>query len=169
MATSRRVPEFVRSKDAILLHCLCWHQILESCHRRVRGVSHAVRMAVREYHQIAFREQERLVYPFHAEPAFSFRDNMEASNLPTFQGPLDTFNKADDYLEALKKLASIIQRIDLKKVFVDGDDVCVLYDMVTNTPAGTAFIAEWYQVKGGKITALRAVFDARPFAALFGR
>jgi len=91
------------------------------------------------------------------------QDNM------TFEGPFDTFNKADDYLEATRRLASIIQRIDLKKVFVDGDDVCVLYNMVTNTPAGTAFIAEWYQVKGGKIAALRAVFDARPFAALFGR
>jgi len=91
------------------------------------------------------------------------QDNM------TFQGPLDTFTTADEYLESLKKLASIVQRIDLKKVFVDGDDVCVLYDMVTSTPAGTAFIAEWYQVKGGKIAALRVVFDARPFAALFGR
>jgi SnoaL-like protein len=91
------------------------------------------------------------------------QDNM------TFQGPFDTFSKADDYLESLRRLASIIQRIDLKKVFVDGDDVCVLYDMVTNTPAGTAFIVEWYQVKGGKIASLRAVFDARPFAALFGR
>jgi ketosteroid isomerase-like protein len=87
----------------------------------------------------------------------------------TFQGPFDTFTTADQYLEATKRLASIIQRIDLKKVFVDGDDICVLYDMVTNTPAGTAFIAEWYQVKDGKIAALRAVFDARPFAALFGR
>jgi hypothetical protein len=87
----------------------------------------------------------------------------------TFQGPFDTFNKAADYLEAIKKLASIIQRIDLKKVFVEDNDVCVLYDMVTNTPAGTAFIAEWYQIKGGKIAAFRAVFDARPFAALFGR
>jgi hypothetical protein len=86
----------------------------------------------------------------------------------TFKGPFDTFNTADQYLEATRRLASIIQRIDLKKVFVDGDDVCVLYDMVTNTPAGTAFIAEWYQVKGGKIATLRAVFDARPFAALFG-
>jgi hypothetical protein len=91
------------------------------------------------------------------------QDNM------TFQGPLDTFTTADDYLESLRRLASIIQRIDLKKVFVDGEDVCVLYDMVTNTPAGTAFIAEWYQVSGGKIAALRVVFDARPFAALFGR
>ncbi len=85
-----------------------------------------------------------------------------------FQGPFDTFNSADEYLEAVKKLASIIQRIDLKKVFVDGEDVCVLYDMVTNTPAGTAFIAEWYQITGGRIASLRAVFDARPFAALFG-
>lgn len=86
-----------------------------------------------------------------------------------FEGPLDTFNKADDYLAATKKLSSIIQRVDLKKVFFDGNDVCVLYDMVTNTPAGTAFIAEWYQVKGGKIAYVRAVFDARPFAAMFGR
>jgi len=91
------------------------------------------------------------------------QDNM------TFQGPFDTFDTADQYLAATKRLASIIQRIDLKKVFVDGNDVCVLYDMVTNTPAGTAFIGEWYQVKDGKIAALRAVFDARPFAALFGR
>ena len=86
-----------------------------------------------------------------------------------FYGPIDTFNQADDYLAASKRLANIIQRIDVKKVFVDGNDVCVLYDMVTNTPAGTAFIAEWYQVSGGKIAALHAVFDARPFAALFGR
>ncbi len=86
----------------------------------------------------------------------------------SFQGPFDTFNTADQYLEAIRRLHTIIQRVDLKKVFVDGDDVCVLYDMVTNTPAGTAFIAEWYHVKGGKIASLRAVFDARPFAAMFG-
>jgi hypothetical protein len=85
-----------------------------------------------------------------------------------FEGPIDTFDKADDYLAANKRLSSIIQRIDLKKIFVDGNDVCVLYNMVTNTPAGTAFIAEWYQIKGGKIAYIRAVFDARPFAAMFG-
>jgi hypothetical protein len=86
-----------------------------------------------------------------------------------FQGPLDTFHKADDYVASIKKLASIIQRVDVKKVFADGQDVCVLYDMVTNTPAGTAFIVEWYQIRGDKIGSLRVVFDARPFAAMFGR
>ncbi len=86
-----------------------------------------------------------------------------------FNGPIDSFNTADAYIATSKQLAKIVQRIDLKKIFADGEDVCVLYDMVTNTPAGTAFIAEWYQVRGGKIASLRAVFDARPFAAMFGR
>ncbi len=98
---------------------------------------------------------------------FASARNLMQDNM-IFEGPLDTFNKADDYLTANKKLSSIIQRVDLKKVFVDDDDVCVLYEMVTNTPAGTAFIAEWYQVKGGKIAYMRAVFDVRPFAAMFG-
>ena len=86
-----------------------------------------------------------------------------------FQGPIETLNKADDYVASISKLANIIQRTEVKKVFADGNDVCVLYDMVTDTPAGTAFIVEWYQVRGDKIGSLRAVFDARPFAAMFGR
>lgn len=90
---------------------------------------------------------------------FNSARNLMQDNM-VFEGPLDTFNKADDFLATYKNLATIIQRIDLKKVFVDGDDVCVLYEMVTNTPAGTAFIAEWYQVKGDKIASVRALFDA---------
>jgi len=85
----------------------------------------------------------------------------------SFRGPIDTFQKPEPYLEALKRLHPIIQRIDILKMFADGNDVCVLYDMVTNTPIGTAFICEWYQVKGDKISSVRVVFDARPFAAMF--
>jgi len=55
----------------------------------------------------------------------------------------------------------------MKKTFVDGDDVCLLYDMITSTPAGTAFICEWYHVKGEKIASIRVVFDATPFASMW--
>ena len=75
----------------------------------------------------------------------------------------------DPYLESLRKLHHIIERVNVQKMFADGDDVCLLYDMVTNTPAGTAFIAEWHQVRKGKIRAIRVVFDARPFAAMFAK
>jgi hypothetical protein len=87
----------------------------------------------------------------------------------SFRGPIETFDRPEPYLESLKKLQSIIQRIEVRRTFADAGDVCVLYDMVTNTPAGTAFIAEWYQVRSGRIAAIRVVFDARPFAAMFAK
>ena len=74
----------------------------------------------------------------------------------TFQGPIDTFHQADDYLESLKRLASIIQRIDVKRVFAEGDDVCVLYEMVTNTPAG-----KWYLYGGAVCAAIGVVASFR--------
>ena len=61
----------------------------------------------------------------------------------------------------------MVQRVDVEKVFVDGNDVCTLYDLVTNTPAGTSFVSEWFQVKNDRIGSIRVVFDARPFAAMF--
>ena len=85
----------------------------------------------------------------------------------SFRGPIDTFHEPEPYLEALKKLQPITQRIDILKMFADGNDVCVLGDMVTNTPIGTAFSCEWYQVKGDKISSVRVVFDARPWAPMF--
>jgi hypothetical protein len=87
----------------------------------------------------------------------------------SFRGPLDAFDQPEPYLAALAKLHPIVERIEVKKMFTDGDDVCVLYDMVTRTPAGTAFIAEWLHVRSGKIASIRTVFDARPFAAMFGK
>jgi hypothetical protein len=87
----------------------------------------------------------------------------------TFHGPLDQFDRPEPYLEALQKLGPIVERIEVRKLFADGEDVCMLYDMVTRSPAGSAFIAEWLKVKAGRIAAIRTVFDARPFAAMFGK
>ena len=87
----------------------------------------------------------------------------------SFVGPFENFQRPEPYLEALGKLHHIVERVEPRKTFVDGDDVCLLYDMVTNTPAGTAFICEWYHVRGDKIASVRAVFDARPFAPMFNR
>jgi len=86
-----------------------------------------------------------------------------------FHGPIDTFHRADDYMTAIQRLSSIIQRIEPRKTFVDGQDVCFIYDMVTNTPAGTAPIAEWYRVAGDRIKAINVFFDARPFAPATAR
>jgi ketosteroid isomerase-like protein len=79
-----------------------------------------------------------------------------------FQGPIDTFDNADDYVAALQRLAPMVQGVNKHKVVSDGDDVVVLFDLLT--PMGQAPVAEWYRVRGDRIDAVRAYFDARPFA-----
>jgi hypothetical protein len=90
------------------------------------------------------------------------QDNLE------FRGPIDAFHKADDYLHAIQKLSAIVEGVDILKVFEDGNEVSVFCDLKTKT-VGTAFVAEWYKVKDGKIASVRVVFDARPFAAMFAK
>ena len=84
-----------------------------------------------------------------------------------FRGPFESFERADDFFGSLRQVGGgLLKRADKKKVFVDGDDVCVIYDFVTDTPAGTSPTAEWYRVRDGKIAEIRVFFDTRPFAAL---
>ena len=84
----------------------------------------------------------------------------------SFEGPIDTFSDADSYLSSLRQLSQIVTGVDKEKVFVDGDDVCVFYDLHT-APVPSARTAEWYRVRDGRIAAVKVVFDARPFAAMF--
>ena len=84
----------------------------------------------------------------------------------SFQGPFDTFDRPEPYLEALRRLAGVVKSVEMKRVFADGDDVCLLYEM-TADKVGTTFIAEWHHVRDGQIAAIRVVFDARPWAPLF--
>ena len=83
-----------------------------------------------------------------------------------FEGPIDTFDDADSYMASLTQLSGIVTGAEKLKVFVDGDDACIVYDLKT-APVPTARTAEWYRVSDGKISWVTAVFDARPFAPLF--
>ena len=84
----------------------------------------------------------------------------------SFEGPIDSFSDADSYLASLRQLAQIVTGVEKLKVFVDGEDVCVIYDLKT-APVPTARTCEWYRVRDGKVASVSVVFDARPFAPLF--
>src|SRR5919108_1248747 len=84
----------------------------------------------------------------------------------SFEGPIDTFNDADSYLASLQQLSGIVTGAEKQKVFVDGDDVCVIYDLKT-APVPSSRTCDWYRVRDGRIASVSVVFDARPFAPLF--
>lgn len=81
-----------------------------------------------------------------------------------FRGPLDSFHKADDYVAALRRLQPMIEGVDVKRVFAEGDDVVILCDLRFKPPMPTMYVVEWYGVRGNKITRVQVVFDPRPMA-----
>ena len=83
-----------------------------------------------------------------------------------FEGPFESFERADDYVTAIQKLFGIVESIEIRHSSADGDQSVVLYDMITSTPAGTQLVCEWYGVEGEQIAWIRAVFDTAPFAFL---
>jgi ketosteroid isomerase-like protein len=92
-------------------------------------------------------------------------DEVEALLAPEvqFRGPSVTRTSAADYLGALKRLGAIHVRNDVKRVFVDGDEVCVIYDFVTDTPAGALPTIEWLRFDGGRIRSIDLYYDQLPW------
>jgi SnoaL-like domain len=82
-----------------------------------------------------------------------------------FKGVLGPLNSADAYFSDMKRMRL---KYEIKKAFVNGDDVCLLYDLIM---FGVNFFGcGWYHVAGGKINSLRVeVFDPRPVLRLAGR
>jgi ketosteroid isomerase-like protein len=84
----------------------------------------------------------------------------------SFVGPIESFSDADSYVASLRQLSGIVTGAEKQKLFVDGDDVCVIYDLKT-APVPSSRTCEWYRVRDGKIASVSVVFDARPFAPMF--
>ena len=95
-------------------------------------------------------------------------DRLEAMLAPDlqFRGPSMTRTSAAEVLGALKRLGAIHVRNDVKRVFVDGDEACVIYDFVTDTQAGALPTIEWLRFEGDRIRAIDLYYDRMPWQAV---
>lgn len=74
-----------------------------------------------------------------------------------FIGVLGSRNGAEEYFADMRKMKL---KYHIKKVFENGDDVCLLYDL--DISGISIFGCGWYHVRNGKIDTLQVVFDPRP-------
>ncbi|MEC5146089.1 nuclear transport factor 2 family protein [Chitinophaga sp. 212800010-3] len=75
----------------------------------------------------------------------------------TFTGVLGTRNGADVYTEEIKQMKL---KYDVKKAFEDENDVCLWYNILIGNQS--VFSSGWYQLKNGKISSFKVLFDPRP-------
>ncbi|MBV9175296.1 MAG: nuclear transport factor 2 family protein [Chloroflexi bacterium] len=92
---------------------------------------------------------------------FSAARNFLADDL-RFQGPIDQFERADDFVKTISGLYAMVQGVEHQAIIAEGENVAWFY--VLKTPVANAPVAEWHTVRDGKIVQIRAYFDAQPFA-----
>ena len=70
-----------------------------------------------------------------------------------------TLRGAEAFIGGFRRLTPIILRNEIRKLFVDGDEACVIYDFVTDTPAGAVVSVEYLKVRNGRIASSLLVFE----------
>ena len=85
-----------------------------------------------------------------------------------FQGSIDTFRKADDFVVALTMFQKMLRGVNLIQSFFSESGAALLYDCDTMSPAGVLRTAEFFTVTDSKIKSIRLVFDATELRKLMG-
>jgi hypothetical protein len=85
-----------------------------------------------------------------------------------FKGSIDTFQKADDFVGALKRFQSMLRGVKLLKSFFEPNGAALLYDCDTVTPVGVIRTAEFFSTLSGKICEIQLIFDASELRKLLG-
>lgn len=83
----------------------------------------------------------------------------------SFRGPFMQLNSAAEFVGALQRLAPILVRNDVRRVFAEGDAACIFYDFVTDTESGAVPTVEFLTFRDDKIAEIEILFDRMQFAA----
>ena len=74
-----------------------------------------------------------------------------------FVGVMGARDGGDTHIADMQKMKF---KYTTQKMFVDGADVSVFYDI--NMEAATIFCSGWYQLQHNKINSIKVIFDPRP-------
>jgi hypothetical protein len=85
-----------------------------------------------------------------------------------FEGPVLTANDRAEFLAGASGLGPIVRGCEMHRQWVDGEEVCSVYDFKIETAVGAGSIpmAEWSVVRDGKLVSSRLLFDTAAMAAL---
>ncbi|HZD03210.1 MAG TPA: nuclear transport factor 2 family protein [Actinomycetes bacterium] len=86
----------------------------------------------------------------------------------SFNGPILQAAGKAEFLAGSGTAAAIARGCHIHRQWVDGDEVCSIYDFAVETPAGAGSIpmAEWCVVRDGRLVSSRLLFDTAAMAAL---
>jgi hypothetical protein len=89
-------------------------------------------------------------------PPLDTLPGVQASDVElSFRGPAASVNGADNYMKASAHPVGAVKSIDIHRLLVDGSDAAAFYDLHIDHPVDSITIADWYQLEGDRICAIR--------------
>lgn len=86
----------------------------------------------------------------------------------SYRSPLSRFDHADAFVRDISRIGPILEGIDCRKSFYDGNEVCSILDFKTRMDTlQVTPVVHWATVEGDKIICIETFFDAREYAKLF--
>ena len=88
----------------------------------------------------------------------------------TYTGPTAKFNGPDSFLENIWHVGQILQRIEFRKTFVDGNNVCSIMNFHVHLDEPRSVpVVQWAIIEKGKISSIEVFFDATEYSLMFPR
>ena len=85
-----------------------------------------------------------------------------------YESPIARFDDTDAFVQFVAMSTGILQRIERRHRFVDGDDICHWLVFVTQLSERIATPAvQWAQVRDGRIASIELMFDPYRYRLLF--
>ena len=85
-----------------------------------------------------------------------------------FVSPTHHFTSAGELLSYLELSTPIVHGFEVRKTFVDGDDVCQVFRVVSQiSERKSSEVAQWAQVHEGRIRRIEMFYDAYEYRMLF--
>jgi len=78
-----------------------------------------------------------------------------------FGGAAAPLHGGPAFVTAMRRLTTILDRNEIASILVDGNQAFVLYDFVTNTPAGRVLSGELLTIEDGQIRTIVLLWDQR--------
>ena len=86
-----------------------------------------------------------------------------------YVGPTRSFDDARSFVEDISRIGTILKEIEVRRVFVDGDEGCVLFNFGSTLPElDQTRVALWFQAKAGRLVSMEVFYDAYPYSRMFG-
>lgn len=85
-----------------------------------------------------------------------------------YRSPVINSNDADEFISNISHVGSILKRIDRRRTFFDGNEVCQVLRFVTEfSTVRTTDVMQWTTIRNGKIVNMEAAFDGRVYREMF--